>query len=701
MRQQHSVHAFFIAFLILLILCQGCSSCESSNNDCDKCEQCDDDFADDDDDDDDDNDDDDTTVQAVVESAQYVAGGTFSGAALAMSPAGDPVLATGQSRHLRTYRESGGAWGFELAAFGSFANPSVAIGSDGSQHLAYYDWYGGFLWYATDASGSWVSRLIDDNGDMGHYSAIALDPNGFVHIAYTQELSREPIACRYATNTGGQFETEVIAAGTGLGSFPSIAVNSQGVPFVTYNDLQMSEVRIAQRTDSGWASLALEHGRPYNRSSGVAIDTTDALHVAYRANHGTLHLRYAAGNFDDLTSEIVDDTVTIGDSTSIAVDDADAPHIAYFNADSFETLYASNSGKGWAIQSLGTGYPVAIGAASADNVAISIGDFGLYANATGVWSKTLIDTGYRVNACALAVDTEEVLHVAFFDQTLQFLHYATNASGVWETESLAGPVGDEARFVDIATDTNDAAHISFYDGVTHQLRYATNSSGAWVFELVDDQNIVGTYNSIVIDPYGDAHIAYYDETLGDLKYATNESGAWHTFRIQESGVAGLFGDITIDVHGHLAISYANLTDSSVGITAGAAATWTLETVDQNFGTHTSAAVSPEGDPVVAWFGAGLMYATKNSGQWQTHAVDGTALSASVSLEIDAAGTLAIAYQSIDSNLSYAYGTKGALETLLVDDLGEAGQSASLAIGASGRKYVASVAQGAIWLATIE
>ena len=104
--------------------------------------------------------------------------------------------------------------------------------------------------------------------------------------------------------------------------------------------------------------------------------------------------------------------------------------------------------------------------------------------------------------------------------------YATNQSGSWANTTVDS-VGTVGQYTSIAIDSNDVVHISYYDATNKDLKYATNmqssivSGVGGVIKFVDRDTKVGNEGtSIAVDSNGDVHISYYDGTNGDLKYAT-------------------------------------------------------------------------------------------------------------------------------------------------------------------------------------
>jgi hypothetical protein len=71
---------------------------------------------------------------------------------------------------------------------------ALALDSSDYPHISYYDKATAHLMYITKdkTSGSWVTRTVDDSGSVGRCNAIALDPAGNPWISY-QDLSKSAV----------------------------------------------------------------------------------------------------------------------------------------------------------------------------------------------------------------------------------------------------------------------------------------------------------------------------------------------------------------------------------------------------------------------------------------------------------------------------------------------------------------------------
>ncbi|MEC8589878.1 MAG: carboxypeptidase regulatory-like domain-containing protein, partial [Candidatus Thermoplasmatota archaeon] len=229
-------------------------------------------------------------------------------------------------------------------------------------------------------------------------------------------------------------------------------------------------------------------------------------------------------------------------STSIAIDSNDAIHISYFDNQADNLNYATCSS----------------GCTTGSN-----------------WSKVSVDTPGNVGSqSSIAIDSNDAIHISYSDGTNGRLKYATCSSGCTAEGNWSKVRVDTASNVgswnSIAIDSNDAVHISYFDDTGHDLKYATCSSSCLVHQnnwdkvYVDSVGDVGEYSSIAIDSYGFKHISYFDDTNDDLKYATDQTGSWVTTSVDATWHSvGKYSSIAIDSNDGVHISYYDDTNSNL------------------------------------------------------------------------------------------------------------------------------------------
>ncbi|MGB2346814.1 MAG: putative Ig domain-containing protein, partial [Candidatus Poseidoniaceae archaeon] len=249
-----------------------------------------------------------------------------------------------------------------------------------------------------------------------------------------------------------------------------------------------------------------------------------------------------ASNWNNVT---VDTTGNVGWYTSIAIDSNDAVHVSYQDHSNGDLKYATCSS----------------GCTTASN-----------------WSNVAVDTTGSVgDYTSIAVDSNDVLHLSYEDDTNGDLKYATCSSSCttasnWDTVAVdtTGRVGQSTS---IAIDSNDVVHISYMDHTNYDLKYATCSSSCttasnWNSVAVDTAGYMGYYTSIAIDSNDGVHISHHDMTNLDLKYATCSSSCttasnWNSVAVDTTGNVGRYSSIAIDANDGVHISHYDVTNQDL------------------------------------------------------------------------------------------------------------------------------------------
>jgi hypothetical protein len=79
--------------------------------------------------------------------------------------------------------------------------------------------------------------------------------------------------------------------------------------------------------------------------------------------------------------------------------------------------------------------------------------------------------------------------------------------------------GDVGQHPSIAVDSEGIVHISYYDASLRSLKYANGQEDIWSVDTVDDSESVGEYSSIALNSEDRPTIAYFDRENEDLKLA--------------------------------------------------------------------------------------------------------------------------------------------------------------------------------------
>ena len=170
---------------------------------------------------------------------------------------------------------------------------SIALDSNGYQHVAYSSKPSGSartLMYATDASGTWVTLTIDSTGHVGRDPSIAIDSNGRIHITYARDdIGNQGIkyaTCSSSCSSVSSWSNITIASGVSYGGILSID-SSDNLHLVYYNTSTSSNLYYATcssscATASSWTNITID-GTNQAGVGGIDfnIDSNDHLHVAY------------------------------------------------------------------------------------------------------------------------------------------------------------------------------------------------------------------------------------------------------------------------------------------------------------------------------------------------------------------------------------------------------------------------------------
>jgi hypothetical protein len=319
---------------------------------------------------------------------------------------------------------------------------AIALDALDHVHISYQDGryiasarrYAGDLKYATNASGSWSTRIIDNVGSTIHHSlSTAVDITGAVHIGY---ISFESSELRHATNASGIWSSEVIDSDALNVGTVSLAPDAAGHVHLVYDDYP--HLLYTNNAGGFWTTEVVGDTGGNWRAAAIAVDSANAVHIAYY--HATGDLQYVTNATGSWTTQTVDSQGDVGRDVAIALDAAGRAHMSYYDATNHDLKYATN--------------------------------------ASGVWvTETLDSQGDVGTSTSIALDSAGKVHISYTDDTNHDLKYATNASGTWRTYVIdsgwiSGISSSPGGYTGIAVDSIGKVHISYRDNGI--LKYATN-----------------------------------------------------------------------------------------------------------------------------------------------------------------------------------------------------------------------------------
>ena len=314
-------------------------------------------------------------------------------------------------------------------------------------------------------------ELIDDEGDVGWQSALALDSRGRPHVAYPGTFGD----VGYARRTEAGWWLEVIDMDDGRAV--DIAMDSDDVPHVLVVErprrTEMNSLLLASRRGGAWRVEQIFDDGDVIGTPSLVIDRGDVPHIAFTILGGSDDLRYATRPARVWFVESVDPTADAALSVSIAVDPDRQPHITYHHLADDELRHAVYAG--------------------------------------GQWTPERVDSSDHRGMSSMLIDRRGIPHIAYTSQAGNDLNYAFKIARVWSTALVDG-AGGLGNGLSIALDPDDVPHIAYYEASASDLRYAFYDRNRWASEPVVQPGLAGNAPSLAVDTEGNAHISHGDGT---------------------------------------------------------------------------------------------------------------------------------------------------------------------------------------------
>ncbi len=172
---------------------------------------------------------------------------------------------------------------------------SIATDAANEPHIAYYDAAAGDLKYAVRRGGAWTVRTLDVLGDVGRYTAIALDPHGRAAIGYTDFAN--------------------------VSSSPGLTAAARHGKHVKY---------ARERADGSW-DIEVADGIGYGAQYvSLALDATERMRLAYY-DYFEVRVKYAVEGVDGWDIQYPGLPVFAGDFPSLVLDPSGAPAFSYLD----------------------------------------------------------------------------------------------------------------------------------------------------------------------------------------------------------------------------------------------------------------------------------------------------------------------------------------------------------------------------------
>jgi hypothetical protein len=537
---------------------------------------------------------------------------------LALDAAGNPHIVYGANGLYYSWYD-GTTWHRELVD-GRFAETglyaSIALDAAGNPHIAYVhflpyepeDTDQRELWYAHRAGNHWQYVELDQ-GRLLSGTAIAIDSQGYPHIAYDAGSSRGVFYVHQ--NSNGWFYYPV--SGFGFKKAISLALDAADhahISYITEDNYLDNSIWYARWTGSEWQNQTVETVEaPYNvflLSSSIALDSHGRPLIAYHIGSG-LRLASYTDNGWSLTSFNND---VYGKWVSLAIDNNDVLHLAYYDSSTDGQMYATRPAGTWLITQVDTalesGNHTSLKLDAQGRPCISYGRYPeyygdiAYAQLDGEqWSVETVDSLGYDSVPTLVVDNTDKLHALFLSRfgTQSYYTYMYQTEAGWVTEPT-NPVSYSSA-VSFVLDANNNPHFAYFDA-NDDLYYVHRLNGQWVSELIADDAAYnsGALVSLALDQKQNPHLAFYHVTAGQLHYAHLEGNTWLTEIVPDGGADLL--SMQLDQLGQPHLAYRNVVTGYLDYGYLSADQWITSSVAANVSSATLELDSQDRPHIAYW-----------------------------------------------------------------------------------------------------
>lgn len=404
-------------------------------------------------------------------------------------------------------------------AVDSAGNPAISYAYNDSNNitsLRYMKWNGA----------QWQNEILDNSGNLGESSAIALDGSDILHAAYQDQTFAD---LRYVTwATDWQIHT---VADPGQMAGVDVAVK-QTIPYLGYHNMSDDLVNLA-RWDDAWEFNPVDAVN--NPVQAVSLGLSQNFeHLSYY-DADAQALMYGRHNEFGWDAQVVDNQGNVGRYNQLAlIGGSDLLiHIAYWDetnrriklavrnvvSDTFE-LHTNT-----AAPNLPPGSGPLSAAVLADgNVGITYYDaaatglrFAVWNAEMGSWSDELVDGNGgdigRLNSMQADGDCGCPV-VAYYDETNDTLKYAYKAGAGWQIETVTPNAGGVSSLsLELGMNSLERPRLAYM--TANESHFAHKENGSWAFETIAEG--LNNPGSAALGLDSRPHIAYPD-ALDGLQY---------------------------------------------------------------------------------------------------------------------------------------------------------------------------------------
>jgi hypothetical protein len=227
---------------------------------------------------------------------------------------------------------------------------AMALKQDGEPCISYYKADSGpranmaRIYLLCRSGGAWptkpetVTIILGGIHDMGNsLHALAIDSANRRHVAYAEGGSVYYVG----EPDGNTIRPSKVDHVGGIGFYPSLAIDSQDRPHISYYDVTNGDLKYARRDGSEWHVETVDSGGDVGKYTSIEVDGGDRPHISYY-DVTNKNLKYASWTGNQWLIETVDSAGEVGEFTSLALSAAGQAHISYTDRGNGDLKVATN-----------------------------------------------------------------------------------------------------------------------------------------------------------------------------------------------------------------------------------------------------------------------------------------------------------------------------------------------------------------------
>ena len=152
------------------------------------------------------------------------------------------------------------------------------------------------------------------------------------------------------SGTVEDWSIETVDSVDDVGKYSSIALDSNGYPHMSYYSITGNDLKYAKWTGTSWNIETVDSANSVGAYSSITLDSNDYPHISYYKGGDLMYVTKIGASWTPL--ETVDNTGNVGEYASLALDSNDTPHISYYDSKNGALKYATKSGGAWVIETI-------------------------------------------------------------------------------------------------------------------------------------------------------------------------------------------------------------------------------------------------------------------------------------------------------------------------------------------------------------